>query len=333
MAEAIFTGDPGFAQCHASSVAQVPGGFLAAWFGGTKEGDRDTAIWLARHGAGAWSPPRRRFKLVDQPHWNPVLFAAPDGRVHLWFKVGADCAVWRTWHSSSDDGGETWAEARPFLGDDALARGPVRCQPIVAGDGAWLAGASDERVPDADGRMWWPYIDRSTDGGRSWIAQPIRLAPGTPPGKGGIQPTLWCSPTGAHCLLRTGLGAIYRSDSGDGGRTWGDAYPTGLPNNNSGIAVARLADGTLALAWNPVAGDWAARTPLRLSLSGDDGRTWDRHFDLASGPGEFSYPAVIADGGRITVTWTDRRARIAWWSGLAADIPRGEALAAQAQAR
>ncbi|WP_052737040.1 exo-alpha-sialidase [Paenibacillus algorifonticola] len=38
-------------------------------------------------------------------------------------------------------------------------------------------------------------------------------------------------------LLRSTEGFIFRSDSNDDGRTWCQAYPTPLPNNNSGIDV------------------------------------------------------------------------------------------------
>lgn len=316
----IFPAGSAFPQCHASTVAALSdGGLVVAWFAGAKEGDPDTAIWMA-HGDGAtWSAPRRVFKADAQAHYNPVLFPAPDGVLHCWFKSGPDCARWRSWHALSRDGGQSWSAPAPFLPDDVLARGPVRCHPVVARDGSWLAGGSDELARDPDGREWWPFIERSADGGATWSAAPIRLAAGAPPGKGGIQPTLWCDGAGCHCLLRTGLGAIYRSDSVDGGRSWCPAYATDLPNNNSGIVIGDLGDGRLALVWNPVAGDWAARTPLRLSLSMDGGRTWPRHRDLASGPGEFSYPAIAIRGHRLAVTWTDRRQSIACWIGTEDD--------------
>lgn len=306
---------PGFAQCHASTVAAVPGGWLAAFFAGTAEKDPDTAIWLARHRGGRWEEPARLFKIDAQAHWNPVLFAAPDGTVRLWFKTGVDCACWRSWLACSHDGGATWDAPAPFLSDDRLARGPVRCPPIVLADGTWLAGASEERLPDPDGHPWWPYIERSADGGRTWTAHPVRLGAGAPPDKGAIQPTLWEDAAGAHCLLRTAMGRIWRSDSGDGGRSWCAAYPTDLPNNNAGVAVAALPGGRLALAWNPVEQDWGPRTPLRLSFSDDGGRTWPRHRDLAAGPGEFSYPALAVADGRLLATWTDRRQGIGWWLG------------------
>mmetsp|Transcript_20318 Transcript_20318/g.48397 ORF Transcript_20318/g.48397 Transcript_20318/m.48397 type:complete len:136 (+) Transcript_20318:1256-1663(+) len=113
--------------------------------------------------------------------------------------------------------------------------------------------------------------------------------------------------------MRSDQGRVFRSDSGDGGRTWGRAYATKLPNNNSGLDVARLADGTLILAYNPVSGDWAARYPLRVALSKDNGETWSIYWDVETDPGEYSYPAIIpwedperGLGFSLTYTWMRR---------------------------
>lgn len=313
---AIFAAGSAFAQCHGSTIAALAGGrVVAAWFAGTAEKDPDTAIWGAVFDGAAWSAPKCWFKLCNQAHWNPVLFAGPDGLLHIWFKVGAECATWRSWRSVSRDGGATWAPAEPFLAQDALARGPVRCQPIVTPAGTWLAGASEEQLSGPDARGWWPYIDRSSDGGQTWAIAPVRCAPAAPAGFNAIQPTLWTSHGAVHCLLRTNQGEIYRSDSADDGRTWCPAYGIGLPNNNAGIAVAALPDGRLLLLWNPVAKDWGPRTPLRLSLSQDDGRTWSTLQDLAEGEGEFSYPALAVHDGLVSASWTAKRTTIAWWQG------------------
>ncbi|MHB8277067.1 MAG: exo-alpha-sialidase [Candidatus Humimicrobiaceae bacterium] len=76
-------------------------------------------------------------------------------------------------------------------------------------------------------------------------------------------------------LLRSTEGCIYRSDSTDGGRTWTDAYPTELPNNNSGIDIVKMENGTLVLVYNPVGINWGPRTPVALTASFDNGKTWD----------------------------------------------------------
>ena len=60
---------------------------------------------------------------------------------------------------------------------------------------------------------------------------------------------------------------------------------------NSGIDVTRLSDGTLVLAYNP---SDCCRTPLRLSLSTDNGATWPLYYDLETAAGEYSYPGIIS---------------------------------------
>ena len=68
----------------------------------------------------------------------------------------------------------------------------------------------------------------------------------------------------------------------------------------------------LALVCNPVGADWGARTPLSILVSSDGGQSWKRELDLARGEGEYSYPAVIAEGGELLVTYTWNRKSIAF---------------------
>lgn len=309
--EFVFKNSQIFAQCHASTLVELDdGGFLAAWFGGTREGADDVAIWGARRIGNAWSPPERWMKLRDAPHWNPVLFKNLDGRVHLFFKVGRSIKAWESYVTTSNDHGETWSEPREVVPGDHGGRGPVKNKPIILSDGSWLAPGSVEN----DG--WSLLIDRSVDGGKTWAATPQF-------GDGVIQPSLWESTPGrVHLLARSSRGRIFRSDSEDFGKTWSDPFDTGLPNNNSGIDVAKLADGSLALVHNPVAPasgrSWGPRTPLALSISSDNGETWATTRLLEDEPAvgddqskwpEFSYPSIIktANGAAFVHTWKRRR--------------------------
>lgn len=316
------------AMCHASTVLPLPGGgVLSAWFGGSYEGERDVAVWVSRREDGRWSDPFAIAHL-DQPHWNPVLQLLENGDVRLYYKVGAVIADWKTMVCHSRDGGKTWSLPRELVpGDDSGGRGPVRCKVIRLSGGRELAPCSTERG------AWTGYADRSDDGGLTWTrSNPIAI-PGLEPGKertvessdvavseqsfygrGVIQPTLWESAPGqVHMLLRSTEGFIYRSDSGDAGETWCPPYPTELPNNNSGIDLDRLEDGTLVLACNPVAANWGSRTPMRLLYSTDNGAGWQTLLDLDSGKGEFAYPAVVAQGNTVHVTYTWKRQNIAYW--------------------
>lgn len=322
VAEPVFGGDVGFASCHAATLVQLRDGrFLVAWFGGSAEGADDVGIWCATRARSRWSAPRRVAKVRDLPHWNPVLFVAPDGVVHLYFKVsipggqrGARHSVadgWETWTMASADGGDSWSEPTQLVPNDdsGRGRGPVKDKPIALADGAWLAGASVE----SDAR-WDVFVDRSEDGGRTWTASPLlELDRERVGGKGAIQPTLWESAPGhVHLLARSTGGVVCRADSDDGGHTWSRLLATDLPNNNSGLDVARLADGTLALACNPVT---SGRTPLTILLSDDNGHTWARRLDLETEEGEFSYPAIIPVATGMAVAYTWKRERIAFWMG------------------
>lgn len=314
--EFCFEDDRPFAECHASSVARVGDEYLVVYFAGTGEKFDDVGIWGSRREAtGRWRPPQLLAKVCNQAHWNPVVFAAPDGALHLWFKVGRSVPAWSTWTTVSRDGGAVWETPRELVpGDTRNGRGPVKNKPILLSDGAWLAGASRE-VDDNPEDRWDAFVDRSEDDGRTWVASDyLPIDRDAVPGAGVIQPTLWESAPGrVHMLLRSTCQRVCRSDSTDGGRTWSTIRPTDLPHNNSGIDIARLPGGTLALALNPVEGSWPDRSPLSLLVSEDNGVTWSRRLDLVHEPGcEFSYPAVIPEGDAVTVTYTWKRERIAF---------------------
>ena len=51
--EMLFQEAP-FKQCHASTLAETSSGLVAAWFGGTREGQADVGIWVSRQEDGRW---------------------------------------------------------------------------------------------------------------------------------------------------------------------------------------------------------------------------------------------------------------------------------------
>ena len=306
--EYIFADDKPFQSCHASTLVTLPDGrIMAAWFAGSAEGRPDVDIWFSVRERDGWSPPSIAAQEAGLPHWNPVLFR--DGEtVLLFYKVGHAIPEWQTRIVRSADGGNSWSEPAELVPGDRGGRGPVKNKPIVLEDGTWVAPASVE------GEVWDAFADLSTDRGLSWMRSGIvPIDHSVLQGKGIIQPTLWTSEPGqVHMLLRSTEGYIFRSDSRDGGRTWSPAYSTGLPNNNSGIDLVKMEDGTLVLVHNPVRGNWAARTPLVASVSRDNGVSWEQAVVLEEGEGEFSYPAVIAEGNRCRITYTWKRERIAY---------------------
>ncbi|NKB65629.1 MAG: FAD-dependent oxidoreductase [Candidatus Latescibacteria bacterium] len=318
--EPVFTNNNEFAACHASTLVQLRNGrFLVAWFGGSRESHSDVGIWGATRSGCIWSTPRLLARVRNAAHWNPVLFKNTEGCLHLFFKVSVEGSLqngrhrifdgWETWCISTADDGETWSQARPLVEGDTQGRGPVKNKPILLANGHWLAGASTETPEE-----WEVFFDYSTDAGTTWTASaPVAMDRNLFTGKGAIQPTLWESAPGqVHALVRTTAGCVGRCDSTDSGRTWSPLARTDLPNNNSGLDLARLHDGTLALVCNPVT---KGRTPLSILLSSDNGHSWPRRLDIETEAGEYSYPAIVPTAGGLAVTYTWQRQHIAFWMG------------------
>lgn len=294
-----------FPECHASTVLRLADGdLLAAWFGGSKEGCDDVQIWLSRRRDGVWTVPNPVTKEPEIPHWNPVLFQTDTNTVSLYYKVGKEIPFWQTMVMESGDGGLTWSEPRELVPGDEGGRGPVKNKPIRCSDGKILAPASIEQGP------WRCFMDVSPDG-HYWEKKSV---PVRSENVNMIQPSLWESPEGnIHALMRTNVGFIYRTDSEDFGETWCPAYPIDMPNNNSGLDCVLMENGILALVCNPVEKNWGPRSPLTLFLSEDNGATFRKLLDLESESGEYSYPAVIADGNVLIITYTWNRKDICCW--------------------
>ena len=316
-------------QCHASTAVTVGDSFVVAWFQGDHEGAANSRIWLTCGKAKDWVPP----SVVSgdlAPCWNPVLHAQVSGALLLYFKVGRTISSWRTYLSVSVDGGLSWPQARPLIADGVGDRGPVRTPPLRLRSGRLLAGASTETWGDPP--RWDAFVDRSDDDGFTWTrGADIEIDHETFPGAGIIQPTLWQTPGGdIHLLARSTAGQLVQSSSRDDGRTWSPGVLSGVPNNNSAISACTL-DGAVYLAHNPTSGDWAARAPLVLSRSRDDGATWlpwtvlEPSLEAAEGEGyrpadsgvlttganEFSYPCLIRTRNGLAVSYTWQRRSIA----------------------
>jgi predicted neuraminidase len=318
--EHIFEPEKFFLQCHASTLVVLnhqKDEVLASWFGGTHERHPDVAIWLSRRKDGQWSDPVKVADAENIPCWNPVLFKGNNEKLYLFYKVGENPQLWHTMVMTSDDGGYTWLQPKELVEGDIGGRGPVKNKPIVLRDRTWVAPASIETET-----RWDCFVDISRDEGETWVkSKMVPIDHGKLKDKGIIQPTLWESEPGkVHMLTRSSEGFIYRSDSEDGGMTWCEAYPTTLPNNNSGIDLVKLENGNLVLVYNPVQGNWAKRTPIVLSLSEDNGLTWRDEFILdyneapeSAHDGEFSYPAIVAAGNDVYITYTWKRKTIAFW--------------------
>lgn len=287
-----------FPSCHASTIEETSSGLVAAWFGGTDEGDSDVGIWVSRHDGARWLPPVEVANGVQEdgkkryPTWNPVLFTAGGGALLLFYKVGPSPSKWWGMATRSQDGGKTWE--KPHRLPEGIL-GPIKNKPVMLSDNRLLCPSSTEH----DGwRVHMETLKENAD--PVWSkSEPLN------DGKifGAIQPTvLRHGEKRLQILCRSRQAVVTECWSEDGGKTWGPMQKTSLVNPNSGIDGVTLKDGRHLLVHNPVT---RGRSPLIVSQS-KDGKTWSPVATLEDQPGEYSYPAIIQsrDGlAHITYTW------------------------------
>lgn len=312
--EFIFTQAP-FASSHASTIVQLhSGALMAAWFGGTAEGDPDVAIYAAEKsspGDHAWSTPVELAREPQTPCWNPVLFYSKDGRLWLYYKFGPSPSSWTAARRWSTDDGKTWSPVEHL---PAGILGPIREKPLVEPNGTIVSGSSIESY-----HAWAAWIERSTDNGRTWvkhgpIVAPHVAAPANADGTNGIiQPVILSMGQGRlrlYARSTQNVGHIVTATSTNDGISWSPTRLLELPNPNSGIDAVRLRDGRVVMVYNDTP---SGRTPLNLAVS-TDGEHFRNFASLESAPGEYSYPAIIQqqDGSlAITYTWQRKRIRFA----------------------
>jgi predicted neuraminidase len=295
-----------FSSCHATTIVETKGGLLAAWFGGTAEGQPDVAIWTSRYNGGQWSAPSEVVNGTQpdgtrHPCWNPVLFQPKSGPILLFYKVGPSPQLWWGELKTSTDEGRTWSPARR-LPDGIL--GPIKNKPVQLASGDLLCPTSNE-TPEKPSK-WTAHFERSSDGGQTWTA--------TKPLNDGlsisaIQPSiLFLGGEKLLALGRTRQQRIFEVTSDDAGKTWSEMKLGTLPNPNSGTDAVTLKDGRHLLVYNHTP---KGRSPLNVALS-NHGTDWQAALVLENEPGEYSYPAIIQtadDLVHITYTWKRQKVR------------------------
>ena len=298
-AEFIYEEAP-FPSCHASTIEETRSGLIAAWFGGTDEGEADVGIWASRHENGKWTAPVEVASGVQpdgkrHPCWNPVLFQPRQGPLLLFYKVGPSPSRWWGMLMTSADRGKTWS--KPIkLPDEIL--GPIRSKPVQLTDGTILCGSSSEHAG------WKIHFERTSDLGKTWSRT---KANSDPKEFAAIQPTILVHKNQLQALCRSRQSHITEVWSSDNGYTWSPMKATSLPNPSAGFDGVTLKDGRHLLVYNHTP---RGRTPLNVAVSAD-GKEWQPLVTLESDPGEYSYPAMIqTHDGLVHITYTWKRKRI-----------------------
>jgi predicted neuraminidase len=319
---------------HSATAIELADGRLRAfWYGGTREGAADVAIYTSSFSprTGVWERERalvgresaqRQLRRSLRKLGNPVAGRDPAGRVWLFF-VSVSVGGWAGSAVNamvSSDEGETWSPPRrliasPFFNISTLVKGPLL--PLADGTLAlpvyheFLGKFGELLRLDAEGRV----IGKTR---MSW-------------GMSSLQPVIVPrSETEAVAFMRYAgdpPARVLMARTSDAGAHWSEPVKTALPNPNSAVAAVLLAGGPLLLAFNNAEEN---REDLSLALSSDFGASWrvarsvEGATQLPRAPVlEYSYPWVLQDrSGDVHLLYTWGRSRIkhvvfnpAWLAG------------------
>jgi hypothetical protein len=335
---------PAVAEVHAASLVATDTHLHAFWYGGSREGSRDTHIFAADwplEQASSEKPQWHNLRQVmtrqrlaqDQQRYikkigNAVPYVDAQGVLWLMF-VSVSVGGWAGSAlnlTHSNDQGQTWSPVKrlvtsPFLNISTLGR----AAPLAYHNGETLWPVYHEFIAkfalglhlDAQGNVLG--LQRISSGRQAF--QPSMVA------------------LDAHqglALLRSvgnQSGRVFISRTQDAGQHW--SVPTALPQINPDAAVAALtlSSGDIIWAYND---DADSRHNLSLGISDDQGQSWRKLCDLANDPSVasghgFSYPALVQDHtGMIHLLYSEGRQAIrherfnlAWlkqWSTPASSI-------------
>ncbi|MES2776547.1 MAG: sialidase family protein [Bacteroidota bacterium] len=299
-----------FPQSHAATVVETPKGIIAAWFGGTKEGNKDVCIWTAHLINRKWTEPKKVAEGIINDTlryacYNPVLYQVPNGELILFYKIGPNVAGWTGWLMRSNDNGQTWSK-REALPEGFL--GPIKNKPELI-NGVLICPSSTEK------NGWKVHFEYTKDWGKTWTKSGDINDGQT---FSAIQPSILKYKDGSlQVLCRSRNTTINESRSYDKGKTWTAMKAIALPNNNSGTDAVTLKDGRQLLVYNHVMPDssWVKgkgpRTPLNVAIS-KDGKKWFAALILEDSPiSQYSYPSVIqSKDGMVHIVYTWRREKI-----------------------
>jgi predicted neuraminidase len=307
---------------HSATAAEISGGRLRAfWYGGSREGASDVAIYTSVYSPRLrrWSPERvvmtreaaqRHLHRYVRKLGNPAVGRDRSGRLWLFF-VSVSVGGWSGSAINlmvSEDEGETWSPPRrliasPFLNISTLVKGA----PLQFADGAIGLPVYHEMLG-----KFGELLRLNADGD---VIQKSRLSWG----RSSLQPVIvpW-SKTEAVGFMRYAGDPPHRVAlirTTDAGAHWSPPVKTALPNPNAAVGSVLLANGGLLLAFNNSQDN---RDDLSLAYSADHGNTWRIVYIFEGGSTspraparEYSYPWIMQDqAGDIHLLYTWDRLRI-----------------------
>ncbi len=212
-------------------------------------------------------------------------------------------------YRTSSDSGLTWSEVTLIRPENApLFRGMSAMRMCETADGVWLLGShAGEWSGEGSARkvQTQQFMLRGTENGKRWELQP------------GAWPNGWFVPSYERMdegrpihlghnkvlfMVRTPTGYLWELRSDDGGKTWTDPTPTTLAHPDAPPMLFYLSNGKTLAAFHhnknlPGHMSQTNRTELWVSLSEDDGRTWEEPRFLMANAAD---PATLTGWGGST---------------------------------
>ncbi|MDP6778414.1 MAG: sialidase family protein [Candidatus Latescibacteria bacterium] len=236
---------------------------------------------------------------------HPCLVRLPDGEVLLFFTEWNALDDRRILMRRSSDDCETWGESERISSLDGF-----HC---LNNDHALRLSTGRVVVPTHRGEFYGKgdhfqaFCYFSDDNGETWRHSGTRM---DLPKRGAEEPSIVELGDGSLlAVMRTSLGAVYRSRSTDRGENWSEPESTGLEAPASPPLLKRIPSmGDLLLVWNhnvdPDHHHQGERNPLSSAISKDGGETWGhiRNIEDREGWG-CAYAAVTFVGDEALVTY------------------------------
>jgi predicted neuraminidase len=306
---------------HAPTIVEGSDSALHSfWYGGSREGGKDVAIYGATLDQGdlSWSDPRqvvtREQTQKDLNRYikklgNPVVTMDDSKRFWL-FYVSVSVGGWAgsSINVKWSDDGIHWTPAKrlitsPFLNLSTLVKG----NPVSYSDGHLIIPAYHEFIGkfaelievDMDGNV---YNKRRLSWGREALQPSIMVMTSE-------QAQVYMRFAGAKPLR------VMLTETADRGYSWTTPIKTQLPNPDAAIAVLGVRGGALEdaliMAFNN-SPEW--RNRLSLGLSKDNGKSWvvlhDFEYDQNTAE-RFSYPYMIqTNNGHYHLVYAWNRSHI-----------------------
>lgn len=307
-----------FAERRDGSILTIYQAYLPSAAGGEDNGLNQLVSRVSRDGGLTWDAPRVR--VTNNPGdvnvYSANLLRLPGANGELLFTFfryhvleGGKPPEASAFICRSSDEGETFSTPVPMFERQPMgfASGVLKrlpsgrlIHPINRQTGAiWHPSDHDTlgvMLSDDQGRTWRTC--------KNWIDLPLR---------GAMEAHAEALRDGRILMvMRTQIGAVFKSYSGDGGETWSKPQTTGLRQPETCPELIRLSSGELMIVWcnaeyDPgFASHYGKRSPLTAAISRDEGETWTNVKNLAEDPktGYYNPVAFCTSRGRVIVGYT-----------------------------